>query len=500
MLFLYGATYSQTAFQKFKSKYDEFDYYAKPSINSDLSNYFKKNINTSLLDAVKFPQTVENEKRIFLLFRLDAKNEIQNMYVTTGYSELNKSIIDAFKKYDIDKLNIPDKNSKNRYVIQIVSSLDGKAILNCSSNIIYDRLPLFEGCETVVTNGDVNKCTNKYIENYIINNISSEIIQNAKIIGELRFNVKFTVDYDGTIKDINCLASTEALTQELNRVIAIVPRAKLFPTRNGNPTFLEIKENIFIIIDSKTEAYKEDALKSNDTLLNQNSDLALHFKKYVTDTELQSMKFLAKQNEVSIFFSIDKKGRYTNVWNNLKDEKSSEKLNSVLKRFPIEKHNINDVNLLANYSYSLITNKNNIVVFQTRKEPVASIPPIFKSCEKEMNFTDLKKCMNERVAYQIKDEFDKTLRNQTDLKGDIRIYSVFKIDTDGKIIDVKVRAPNPYLANEVEEIIKNLPPAIKPGFQNGKPVKVPFSIPIVFRVGENNADFGSDFKNLGKQR
>ena len=480
--------HSQTEFQKFESKYDEFDFYAKPSPKNELSRFFRNHINTSLLDAVKFRDTIEANKRIFLVFHLNSKNELTGLSANSAYAELNKSITDAFRKYDIEKLNIPNKNRLDTYVLQIISSENGKAILNCSTEIVYDKLPILEGCESIKTHNELKKCNNKSIEKHIVNTISFAKIQSEKILGELKLSVKFLVDYDGGIKNIECKAPTEALTEELNRMMETFPKAKVAPTRNGNPTFWEIKEHIFLIIEPKTESYKDEVQKSKDTLLDENSDLALHFKKYITDTELQNIKLQARQHSVIISFSIDKNGRYIDVSNNIKDVLFNEKLNSILRTYPIEKHGIGQVDLLAKYSYSVITKGYDNYTIQTQQEPMVMLSPIFKGCEKEKSFNDIKKCNSVKVGYQINKEFDKNLRSKTDLKGDIRIFCVFKVDTDGKIVDVKVQAPNPFLANEVESIIKSLPPVIKPGIQNGKPVKVPFSLPVVFRVGENRPE------------
>lgn len=62
-----------------------------------------------------------------------------------------------------------------------------------------------------------------------------------------------------------------------------------------------------------------------------------------------------------------------------------------------------------------------------------------------------------------------------------RVSVIFTIDTDGTITDINKRGPHELLENEVERIIKRLP-KMQAGKHAGKAVKVPFSIPIVFKL------------------
>ncbi len=56
----------------------------------------------------------------------------------------------------------------------------------------------------------------------------------------------------------------------------------------------------------------------------------------------------------------------------------------------------------------------------------------------------------------------------------------FVIDKDGTITDIKiVRSIDPDLDNEVIRVVENMP-SWTPGVQNGKPVKVQFTLPVKF--------------------
>ena len=62
-----------------------------------------------------------------------------------------------------------------------------------------------------------------------------------------------------------------------------------------------------------------------------------------------------------------------------------------------------------------------------------------------------------------------------------RVSVIFVIQEDGSIGDIRMRGPDKNLEAEARRIIEKLP-KMTPGKQRGRPVKVPFSIPITFKL------------------
>jgi len=62
-----------------------------------------------------------------------------------------------------------------------------------------------------------------------------------------------------------------------------------------------------------------------------------------------------------------------------------------------------------------------------------------------------------------------------------KVYLMFIINKEGEISKIRTRGPDEILENEAIRIIQLLP-KMKPGKQNGKPVNVPFSIPINYKL------------------
>lgn len=103
--------------------------------------------------------------------------------------------------------------------------------------------------------------------------------------------------------------------------------------------------------------------------------------------------------------------------------------------------------------------------------------PIFPGCE---NAEDQKACFQEMMIKHVKRNFRyPDIAQEMGLQG--RVNVVFTIQKDGSIGDVRMRGPHEVLKTEASRIISKLP-KMTPGKQRGTPVKVPFSIPITFRL------------------
>jgi protein TonB len=106
--------------------------------------------------------------------------------------------------------------------------------------------------------------------------------------------------------------------------------------------------------------------------------------------------------------------------------------------------------------------------------------PVFPGCEKGNNEAK-KKCMSANIAKFVNKKFNTDLASDLGLSGRQRINVIFKIDKTGNIVGIRARAPHPGLEKEATRVI-GLLPKMKPGRQRGKPVTVPYSLPIVFQV------------------
>lgn len=111
--------------------------------------------------------------------------------------------------------------------------------------------------------------------------------------------------------------------------------------------------------------------------------------------------------------------------------------------------------------------------------------PIYKGCKKEKGNANKKSCMSQKIAQLFQDHFNTEMHEESDLiPGLTQIVIIFKVNKEGHIIDIKAEAEDQYLEAEAIRVAK-LIPKMTPGFQRGKPVTVPYSLPLMVDIVPN---------------
>ena len=106
--------------------------------------------------------------------------------------------------------------------------------------------------------------------------------------------------------------------------------------------------------------------------------------------------------------------------------------------------------------------------------------PMFRSC-KNVFKSQRRECFQNKMTKHIRKHFyyPKYAFNRG-IQG--RVFVQFIIEKDGSISEIKTRGADKSLEKAALKIIKKLPKLI-PGKANGKPVRVPYSIPIEYKLG-----------------
>ena len=105
--------------------------------------------------------------------------------------------------------------------------------------------------------------------------------------------------------------------------------------------------------------------------------------------------------------------------------------------------------------------------------------PIFPGCERVAK-SKRRDCFQEQINKHIRKNFRyPEIAQEMGIQG--RVYVNFVIDKDGSITSIRMRGPDKNLEKEAQRIIAKLP-RMTPGKQRGRAVRVPFSIPITFRL------------------
>ncbi len=105
--------------------------------------------------------------------------------------------------------------------------------------------------------------------------------------------------------------------------------------------------------------------------------------------------------------------------------------------------------------------------------------PIFPGCEKGTK-DQQRACFQRKVQEHVVKNFKyPPIAVEMGIQG--KVYVQFIIDEKGYITNIKTRGPDKLLEKEAQRIIASLP-QMMPGKQRGRAVKVPYSIPVSFKL------------------
>ena len=111
-------------------------------------------------------------------------------------------------------------------------------------------------------------------------------------------------------------------------------------------------------------------------------------------------------------------------------------------------------------------------------------PPIYPGCDVNIKNKLLRSCIMKKIQNHIARNFRyPEFAQKTGIQG--RVFVQFIIDKDGSIVGIRTRGPHPILEIEAKRIISRLPKFIPALDSDGKAVRVPFSVPITFKLKKN---------------
>ena len=105
--------------------------------------------------------------------------------------------------------------------------------------------------------------------------------------------------------------------------------------------------------------------------------------------------------------------------------------------------------------------------------------PLYPGCERVPK-SERRDCFQKEIQKHINKNFRyPEIAQEMGIQG--RVFVQFTIQKDGSISGIRTRGPDKNLEKEANRIISKLP-RMTPGKQRGRPVRVPFSIPITFKL------------------
>ena len=106
--------------------------------------------------------------------------------------------------------------------------------------------------------------------------------------------------------------------------------------------------------------------------------------------------------------------------------------------------------------------------------------PVFPGCESFTTNDERKACFQRKIQEHVRKEFNYP-ETALELGTQGKVYVQFYIDSKGYVSGIRTRGPDQLLETEARRIIASLPKML-PGKQRGRAVKVPYSIPVTFKI------------------
>ncbi len=294
---------------------------------------------------------------------------------------------------------------------------------------MVDEVPIFPGCEDAI---DKRACFLKEIQRHISENFNYP--KEAEEEGlEGQVGIMFTIDEHGNVSNIRRKGLFKLLSDEAVRIISLLPQMQ--PGKH--------EENIAKVVFSipiSFELSSSDFVPKNEISYNVGPEVRRLQKRY---------NELAEQRNIL----------------NDKPEENAKAIKDLDEKLFILKIQIREV-----------LNKKTLEIMGVPFAEIEEVP-IFPGCEEAENKRDcFRNSMQEHIAKHFKYP---TEAQKQGIQG--RVSIMFTIDEEGNITKIRKRGPAKSLESEAERIIKLLP-RMQAGKQKGKAVKVPFSIPITFKL------------------
>jgi len=113
---------------------------------------------------------------------------------------------------------------------------------------VLDKAPVFPGCESEGTLEGLKKCFTLNIQKHVSTNFDMKKASTLGLVGKQRIFVKFIIDEKGDISSLNVRAPHNDLVQEVERIMALLPKLKP-GMKNGKPVRVQYVLPIVFMIN-----------------------------------------------------------------------------------------------------------------------------------------------------------------------------------------------------------------------------------------------------------
>ena len=484
----------------------------KKCTTEKITKHIARNFNTEI--GVKLG--LKGKLRINVIFKIDTLGNIIGVRSRAAHPDLEAEAVRVVNT--LPKM-IPGKHKGKSVVVpyslpiifQVADATEMLDEVDVPFSVV-DQVPVFPGCEDL-SSSEQKKCISDNIKKHVNKNFNTNLASKLGLKGRQRINVIFKIDALGNITGVRSRAPHPDLEAEAIRVIKTLPKMIpgkhagknvsvpyslpiIFQVADADEMLDEVHVPFNVIEEVPVYPGCED-LASNVEKKDCMSESITNFIIENFDTKIASENGLSGRQRINVIFKIDMEGNITGIRSRAPHPALEAEAIRVISLLPRMKPGVQRGKVVSvPYSLPIIFNApatnemlNEVVIVgyadQTTDVPFSVVEeiPVFPGCEASQNRDEQKGCTSKGIKMHVNKNFNTKLAKKLGLVGRQRINVIFKIDTNGNIIDIRSRAPHPALEAEAIRVIKTLPKMI-PGKQRGNLVNVPFSLPIIFQVGE----------------
>ena len=217
---------------------------------------------------------------------------------------------------------------------------------------------------------------------------------------------------------------------------------------------------------------------------NKNSEISLFLKKYITKKELRKVNyskimssFSYKLNpykleffdyKIRLKFKLSKKNKISGIRILTGNKELDNKIKKLFKKYPLkEAFKIRDRK--GEYSIQLFEKVEGKTIINASTFFVNDEKPSLEKCKKIEIGHRRNSCWYKELYQHILNNISPQEFIKQKLRGEIKIYPRFSIDSVGNIYKVNSVAPNKIIKNEIDRVIKTFSKGIIPAKRNNIP-------------------------------
>ncbi|MDO5979656.1 M56 family metallopeptidase [Flavivirga spongiicola] len=308
-----------------------------------IAQFVNRNFNTELASALN----LTGRQRINVIFKIDKTGSITGVRARAPHPDLEAEAIRVIKA--LPKM-IPGTHKGKSVIVPyslpiIFQVADATEMLDEVEVpfAVIENVPVFPGCEDLLSNADKKKCMNENITNFIIENFNTKVADQNGLSGRQRINVIFKIDAEGNIStdEIRARAPHIDLEAEAIRVISAIPKMKPGVQRGKNvtvsyslPIIFDVENDTQMLDEVAISGYEKDKLdisvpysvvdkapifpgcESLQDKQEQKKCTSNAITKHVNrnfNTELATELGLSGRQRINVIFKINKEGNITGV-------------------------------------------------------------------------------------------------------------------------------------------------------------------------------------------